>query len=45
MTWMESFLENRSDIEFTGYDILEDNIDNNKQQFSKTNWKFEVFTE
>ena len=39
---MPTFLNNRSDIEFTGYDIVEANIDNHRRTFVNTDWKFEV---
>jgi len=42
MTWMPTFLSNRTDIEFTGYDIVEANIENHKKKFKNTDWKFEV---
>ena len=42
MTWMPSFLTNRSDVMFTGYDIVEDNIKNHRQSFREKDWKFEV---
>lgn len=42
MTWMPTFLKNRPDIEYTGYDIVKDNIDNHRGKFRKTGWKFEV---
>ena len=42
MTWMPTFLGNRTDIEFTGYDIVEANIENHKKKFAHTDWTFEV---
>jgi len=42
MTWMPTFLENRTDVDFTGYDIVPANIENHKKTFSSTSWKFEV---
>ena len=42
MNWMKHFLENRTDIEFTGYDIVPANIENHKRYFSGRNWNFEV---
>ena len=42
MTWMPSFLSSRSDVEYTGYDIVEANIDNHREKFRDTDWKFEV---
>jgi len=38
---MPTFLGNRTDIEFTGFDIVKANIDNHKKKFANTNWKFE----
>ena len=42
MTWMPSFLSSRSDVVYTGYDIVEDNINNHREKFRDTDWKFEV---
>ena len=42
MTWMPSFLSSRSDVEFTGYDIVEANINNHRENFKETDWKFET---
>jgi hypothetical protein len=42
MTWMPSFLSVRSDVEYTGYDIVEANINNHREKFKDTDWKFEV---
>ena len=39
---MPTFLSNRSDVMFTGYDIVEDNINNHRKTFRETDWKFEV---
>ena len=43
MTWMPTFLENRSDVDFTGYDIVQANVENHKANFADKNWKFEVY--
>ena len=42
MTWMPSFLSSRSDVLYTGYDIVEENIKNHREKFRETDWKFEV---
>ena len=42
MTWMPSFLSSRSDVEYTGYDIVEANINNHREKSRDTDWKFEV---
>ena len=42
MTWMPSFLSSRFDVEYTGYDIVEANINNHREKFRETDWKFEV---
>ena len=42
MTWMPSFLSSRSDVDYTGYDIVEANIKNHREKFRETDWKFEV---
>ena len=39
---MPSFLTSRSDVQYTGYDIVEANINNHRQKFRDTDWKFEV---
>ena len=39
---MPSFLSSRSDVEYTGYDIVEANINNHMEKFGDTDWKFEV---
>ena len=39
---MKTFLANRKDINFTGYDIVQANIENNKNKFDRKNWTFEV---
>ena len=41
MAWMPEFLANRSDIIFTGFDIVQSNIDNHRQRFAdKPQWEF-----
>ena len=42
MVWMPEFLSNRSDIIFTGFDIVKSNIDNHKQRFNDRPWTFET---
>ena len=39
---MPSFLSSRSDVEYTGYDIVEANIKNHRVKFMDTDWQFEV---
>ena len=34
------FLENRKDIQFTGYDIVTSNIESHKSKFSHRPWQF-----
>ena len=42
MTWMPSFLETRTDVDFTGYDIVSKNIDHHREQFKNhKDWTFE----
>jgi len=41
MTWMPNFLQNRSDIKFTGWDIVQSNVDNHRKKFSDQEWEFE----
>jgi len=42
MTWMPAFLENRSDVVFTGFDIVSGNIEAHKRNFAGKTWRFEV---
>lgn len=42
MNWMPTFLHNRSDILFTGYDIVPGNIDNHRKNFADKPWTFVV---
>lgn len=42
MTWMPTFLANRSDVIFTGYDIVPANVEGHSQKFSGKPWNFEV---
>ena len=43
MTRYQSNFPGRSDIDYTGYDLLPVNIDQAKEKFSNESWKFEVF--
>jgi len=42
MTWMKIFLQNRTDIKFTGWDIVQSNVDNHRETFSDQGWQFET---
>ena len=42
MVWMPEFLSNRSDIIFTGFDIVKSNINNHKERFNDRPWTFET---
>lgn len=42
MAWMPTFLENRTDVIFTGYDIVPGNVEGHKKKFDAKPWKFEV---
>jgi len=42
MNWMPTFLENRTDVIFTGFDIVSGNIEAHKKEFAGKPWKFEV---
>ena len=44
MFWMPEFLNSRSDVVFTGYDLDEGNIESNKKKFSDKPWTFKVIT-
>ena len=43
MFWMPEFLDSRSDVIFTGYDLDEGNIESNRKKFSNKPWKFKVW--
>jgi len=40
MTWMPTFLSGRNDVIYTGFDIVQQNIDNHRKNF--TDWTFMV---
>lgn len=40
MNWMPRFLENRTDIDFTGYDITLSNIEAHQLNFANKSWTF-----
>ena len=43
MFWMPEFLDNRmGDVDFTGYDLSQGNIDNNKEKYGSRGWTFKV---
>jgi len=42
MAWMPTFLENRTDVVFTGYDIVPGNVEGHKKKFEGKPWNFEV---
>eukprot|EP00092_Neocalanus_flemingeri_P094797 GFUD01120570.1.p1 GENE.GFUD01120570.1~~GFUD01120570.1.p1 ORF type:complete len:155 (+),score=54.70 GFUD01120570.1:28-465(+) len=42
MTWMPTFLGNRTDVDYTGYDIVPASIENHKEKFAPKSWNFEV---
>lgn len=42
MNWMPRFLENRTDIDFTGYDITLSNIEAHQLNFANKSWTFKV---
>ena len=41
-TWMPLFLSSRSEVNFTAFDMVKQNIRNHKKRFRDTDWKFEV---
>ena len=43
MNWMPSFLSNRTDVIFTGYDITPSNIEAHKERFRGKPWTFKVY--
>jgi len=42
MNWMPTFLRSRSDVEYTGYDLLPVNIDSARSRFVNESWNFAV---
>ena len=42
LTWMPTFLSGRTDVFYTGFDLLPENIENHKKNF--TDFTFEVIT-
>ena len=43
MNWMPTFLHGRSDIDYTGYDLLPVNIETAREKFKNETWKFDTF--
>ena len=43
MFWMPDFLHTRSDVVYTGYDIVQSNIDRHRLRFHNETWIFKVF--
>ncbi|XP_023324800.1 uncharacterized protein LOC111698647 [Eurytemora carolleeae] len=43
MTWMPLFLRSRTDVIYSGYDLIPANIDMSKANFSKEPWVFKQF--
>ena len=42
MVWMSEFLSDRSDVIFTGFDIVKMNIHNHGKRFRDKGWTFET---
>jgi cyclopropane fatty-acyl-phospholipid synthase-like methyltransferase len=42
MLWMNVFLTNRSDIDYTGMDIVPELIERHKKEYAKQDWTFRV---
>ena len=40
---MPTFLRGRSDVDYTGFDLLPVNIESAKKKFSNETWKFNTF--
>ena len=40
---MPTFLEGRSDIDYTGYDLLHENVERARKKFTNKTWTFEEF--
>ena len=43
MTWMPAFLHKHTDIDYTGYDLIPQNIEKNQKKFKNESWKFQQF--
>jgi len=43
MNWMPTFLRGRTDIDYTGYDLLPVNIETAREKFKNETWKFDTF--
>ena len=43
MTWMPEFLRKHSDVDYTGYDLIPQNIQKNKESFKNESWTFKQF--
>ena len=42
MFWMPEFLEQRSDVKYTGYDLADGNIASNRDKHANKGWSFKV---
>ena len=42
MNWIPRFLNNRTDVIYTGYDITDSNIKKHKKNFIDKDWVFKV---
>jgi len=43
MTWMPIFLGTRTDVKYTGYDLIPQNIEYSKRNFADKDWTFKQF--
>ena len=43
MTWMPEFLRGRTDVEYTGYDLMPVNIEEAKEKFAEEPWQFSTW--
>ena len=43
MTWIPTFLRSRTDVDYTGYDLIPINIKAAKEKFKNESWKFQTF--
>ena len=42
MTWMPTFLAGRTDVAYTGFDIVPSNIESHKKKFSNLTFKVRI---
>ena len=43
MNWMPVFLRGRTDVDYTGYDLIPVNIESARARFSNESWEFHTW--